>query len=85
MVGEFPELQGSIGGYLLRNKNYDEIVYKAVQEHYHPKHADDNAYYHYFSNLALSDKLKAYLSFFLLALSLLEIKTHLDCDELLLE
>ena len=41
MVGEFPELQGYIGGYLLRNKNYDEIVYKAVQEHYHPKHADD--------------------------------------------
>ena len=31
MVGEFPELQGSIGGYLLRNKNYDEIVYKAAK------------------------------------------------------
>ena len=65
MVGEFPELQGSIGGYLLRNKNYDEIVYKAVQEHYHPKHADDELPSTITSQiLALSDKLEILFIFF---------------------
>ena len=65
MVGEFPELQGSIGGYLLRNKNYDETIYKAVQEHYHPKHADDELPSSINSQiLALSDKIEILFIFF---------------------
>jgi len=65
MVGEFPELQGSIGGYLLRNKNYDETIYMAVQEHYHPKHADDELPSAINSQiLALSDKLEILFIFF---------------------
>ena len=65
MVGEFPELQGSIGGYLLRNKNYDEIISKAVQEHYHPKYADDKLPSTITSQiLALTDKLEILFIFF---------------------
>ncbi|MBB3763965.1 glycine--tRNA ligase subunit beta [Sphingomicrobium lutaoense] len=36
MVGEFPELQGIIGGYLARAQGEDEAVADAVRDHYKP-------------------------------------------------
>ena len=41
LVGEFPELQGIVGGLLLRAEGEDEAVARAVAEHYRPATADD--------------------------------------------
>lgn len=41
MVGEFPELQGVMGGEYLRHEGEPEAVWKAVKEHYQPAGADD--------------------------------------------
>ncbi len=41
MVGEFPELQGIMGGEYLRHEGAHEEVWKAVKEHYQPVGADD--------------------------------------------
>ncbi|WP_257309572.1 glycine--tRNA ligase subunit beta [Geothrix fuzhouensis] len=41
MVGEFPELQGIMGGEYLRYEGAHEEVWKAVKEHYRPVGADD--------------------------------------------
>ncbi len=41
MVGEFPELQGAMGGEYLRHEGAHEEVWQAVKEHYRPIGADD--------------------------------------------
>lgn len=41
MVGEFPELQGVMGGEYLRHEGAHEEVWKAVKEHYRPVGAED--------------------------------------------
>ncbi len=41
MVGEFPELQGVMGGEYLRHEGAHEEVWRAVKEHYRPVGADD--------------------------------------------
>jgi len=41
MVGEFPELQGVMGGEYLKHEGAPEPVWKAVKEHYQPAGADD--------------------------------------------
>jgi len=41
MVGEFPELQGIMGGEYLKHEGAQEEVWKAVKEHYRPIGADD--------------------------------------------
>lgn len=41
MVGEFPELQGVMGGEYLHREGAHEEVWKAVKEHYRPVGADD--------------------------------------------
>jgi glycyl-tRNA synthetase beta chain len=41
MVGEFPELQGIMGGEYLRHEGADEEVWMAVKEQYRPVGADD--------------------------------------------
>lgn len=41
MVGEFPELQGIMGGEYLKREGAHEEVWKAVKEHYQPAGADD--------------------------------------------
>jgi len=41
MVGEFPELQGIMGGEYLKHEGAHEEVWKAVKEHYRPIGADD--------------------------------------------
>ena len=41
LVGEFPELQGSIGKYIARHNGEPEEVALAIEEHYLPRHAGD--------------------------------------------
>ncbi len=41
MVGEFPELQGIMGGEYLLHEGAPEAVWRAVKEHYRPAGADD--------------------------------------------
>jgi glycyl-tRNA synthetase beta chain len=41
MVGEFPELQGIMGGHYARAQGEDEAVARAIAEHYAPKGPDD--------------------------------------------
>jgi glycyl-tRNA synthetase beta chain len=42
LVGEFPELQGIVGGLLLQADGADPAVSRAVYEHYRPASADDS-------------------------------------------
>jgi glycyl-tRNA synthetase beta chain len=37
MVGEFPELQGVMGGYYLRAAGQDAAIADAVRDHYKPQ------------------------------------------------
>ncbi|MFM7506934.1 MAG: glycine--tRNA ligase subunit beta, partial [Rubrivivax sp.] len=41
MVGEFPELQGIMGGYYARHDGEPEVVALAVEDHYKPRFAGD--------------------------------------------
>ncbi|NDU85129.1 MAG: glycine--tRNA ligase subunit beta [Ferrovum sp.] len=41
MVGEFPELQGVMGGYYARHDGEPEAIACAIEEHYHPRFAGD--------------------------------------------
>ena len=41
MVGEFPELQGVMGGYYARHDGEDEDVAIAIEDHYKPRFAGD--------------------------------------------
>jgi glycyl-tRNA synthetase beta chain len=41
MVGEFPELQGTIGKYYAQAQDEDEAVAHAIEDHYRPKGPDD--------------------------------------------
>jgi glycyl-tRNA synthetase beta chain len=41
MVGEFPELQGTMGRYYAQEQGEDEAVAHAIEDHYKPKGPDD--------------------------------------------
>jgi glycyl-tRNA synthetase beta chain len=41
MVGEFPELQGTMGKYYAQEQSEDEAVAHAIEDHYRPKGPDD--------------------------------------------
>ncbi|MEF7614905.1 glycine--tRNA ligase subunit beta [Aquincola sp. MAHUQ-54] len=41
MVGEFPELQGIMGGYYARHDGEGDVVAEAVEDHYKPRFAGD--------------------------------------------
>jgi glycyl-tRNA synthetase beta chain len=41
MVGEFPELQGTMGGYYARHDGESEAVALAIEDHYRPRFAGD--------------------------------------------
>ncbi|MEO9101959.1 MAG: glycine--tRNA ligase subunit beta [Burkholderiaceae bacterium] len=41
MVGEFPELQGVMGGYYARHDGLSEVVAIAIEDHYKPRFAGD--------------------------------------------
>jgi glycyl-tRNA synthetase beta chain len=41
MVGEFPELQGIMGGYYARHDGLGDVVADAIEDHYKPRFAGD--------------------------------------------
>jgi glycyl-tRNA synthetase beta chain len=42
MVGEFPELQGTMGRYYAQAEGYPEEISRAIEEHYRPRFAGDS-------------------------------------------
>ena len=65
LVGEFPELQGILGGYFAETQGFDKDVALAVSEHYLPNGLDSKTPKKVFSiALALTDKLDTLVGFF---------------------
>jgi glycyl-tRNA synthetase beta chain len=70
MVGEFPELQGTIGRYYALNDGEEQAVADAIAEHYKPLAANDTCPTAAPSVIAaLSDKLDTLVAFFAISLA----------------
>ncbi len=69
LVGEFPELQGVLGGYFAQSQGFDKDVCLAIKEHYLPHGNDSNIPKKSYSiALSLSDKLDTLIGFFAIGL-----------------
>jgi len=65
LVGEFPELQGIMGGYFAEAQGFDKEIILAVSEHYLPTGLDSKTPKKPFSiALALTDKIDTLVGFF---------------------
>ena len=65
LVGEFPELQGIMGGYFAEAQGFDKEIALAISEHYLPSGLDTKTPKKSFSiALALTDKLDTLVGFF---------------------
>ncbi|WP_067069863.1 glycine--tRNA ligase subunit beta [Roseateles chitosanitabidus] len=65
MVGEFPELQGVMGGYYARHEGLRDGVAKAIEDHYKPRFAGDALpRNHTGTVVALADKLETLIGLF---------------------
>ena len=65
LVGEFPELQGIMGGYFAMEQGFDKEIALAVSEHYLPSGLDSKTPKKPFSiALALTDKIDTLVGFF---------------------
>ena len=65
IVGEFPELQGIMGGYFSKTQGFDKDISLAISEHYLPSGLESTTPKKPFSiALALSDKLDTLVGFF---------------------
>ncbi len=65
LVGEFPELQGVMGGYFAKEQGFDEEISLAVSEHYLPSGIDSKVPKKPYSiALSLSDKIDSLVGFF---------------------
>ncbi len=65
MVGEFPELQGTMGRYYALHDKEGEVVAEAIAAHYQPRFAgDDLPQGNVAAAVALADKLDALVGFF---------------------
>ena len=65
MVGEFPELQGVMGGYYARHEGLRDGVAIAIEDHYKPRFAGDTLpRNHTGTVLALADKLETMVGLF---------------------
>jgi glycyl-tRNA synthetase beta chain len=65
MVGEFPELQGVMGGYYARHDGESESVAFAIEDHYRPRFAGDALPRHEVGLVvALADKLETLVGLF---------------------
>ena len=65
LVGEFPELQGIMGGYFAESQGFDKNISLAISEHYLPTGLDSKTPKKPFSiALALSDKIDTLVGFF---------------------
>ena len=69
LVGEFPELQGVMGGYFAEAQGFDKEVYQSISEHYLPSGNDSKVPKNLYSiTLSLSDKIDTLVGFFGLGL-----------------
>jgi glycyl-tRNA synthetase beta chain len=65
MVGEFPELQGIMGGYYAEKEGLDPAVVAAIRQHYRPQGPNDDVPVEpVAATVALADKLDTLVSFF---------------------
>ena len=65
LVGEFPELQGIMGGHFSQSQGFDKDICLAISEHYLPSGLDSKVPKKPFSiALALTDKLDTLVGFF---------------------
>ena len=65
LVGEFPELQGVMGGYYARAEGLDAVVADAIRDHYRPQGPNDGVPTHPASvAVALADKIDTLVGFF---------------------
>jgi glycyl-tRNA synthetase beta chain len=65
LVGEFPELQGIMGGYFSESQGFDKDISLAIREHYLPFGLDSKTPKKLFSiALALTDKIDTLVGFF---------------------
>jgi glycyl-tRNA synthetase beta chain len=65
MVGEFPELQGVMGGYYARHDGESEAIAHAIEDHYKPRFAGDSLPRNPVGlALALADKLETLVGLF---------------------
>ena len=65
MVGEFPELQGIMGGYYARHEGLRDGVAIAIEDHYQPRFAGDSLpRNHTGTVVALADKLETLVGLF---------------------
>ena len=65
LVGEFPELQGVMGGYFAETQGFEKDVSLAVAEHYYPIGMDSKLPKKIYSiALSLSDKIDSLVGFF---------------------
>jgi glycyl-tRNA synthetase beta chain len=65
MVGEFPELQGIMGGYYARHDGLGEEVAQAIEDHYKPRFAGDDLPRNLVGTVvALADKLETLAGMF---------------------
>ena len=65
LVGEFPELQGIVGGHFSQSQGFDKDICLAISEHYLPSGLDSKVPKKPFSiALALTDKLDTLVGFF---------------------
>ena len=65
LVGEFPELQGIMGGYFAMEQGFDKEIALAISEHYLPTGLDSKTPKKPFSiALALTDKIDTLVGFF---------------------
>jgi glycyl-tRNA synthetase beta chain len=65
MVGEFPELQGVMGGYYAEKEDLDPEVVDAIRHHYRPQGPNDAVpVQSVAATVALADKLDTLVSFF---------------------
>ena len=65
LVGEFPELQGVMGGHFAEVQGFDKEVCQSISEHYLPSGLDSRVPKNLYSiTLSLSDKLDTLVGFF---------------------
>ncbi len=65
LVGEFPELQGVLGGYFAQSQGFEKEVCLAISEHYLPSGIDSKVPKKLYSlTLSISDKLDSLVGFF---------------------
>jgi len=65
LVGEFPELQGIMGGYFSANQGFDKDISQAIAEHYLPVGFDSRVPKKPFSlALSITDKIDTIVGFF---------------------